>query len=63
MKINIGKTEVMGVTKGNEEFGGKGNYRKSEIKQIRSFKYLASLVSENGKCDAEIRSKIALGES
>ena len=29
------------------------------IKQVRSFRYLGSLMSENGKCDTEKRSRIA----
>ena len=29
------------------------------IKQVRSFRYLGSLMSENRKCDAEKRSRIA----
>ena len=33
------------------------------IKQVRSFRYLGSLMSENGKCDAEKRSRIAMGKA
>ena len=34
-----------------------------KIKQVRSFRCLGSLVNENGTCDAEIRSKIAMGKA
>ena len=33
------------------------------LKQVRSFRYLGSLVSENGRCDAEIRSRIGIGKA
>ena len=52
LNINIGKTEVMGVTKREEEIKVKVVIGNQTIKQVRSFRYLGSLMSENGKCDA-----------
>ena len=63
LKINIDKTEVMGVTKRKEEMKEKAVRGIQTIKQVRSFKYLGSLMSENGRCDAEIRSRIAMGKA
>ena len=33
------------------------------IKQVSSFRYLGSLVEENGKCDAEIKARIGMAKA
>ena len=33
------------------------------LEQMSSFRYLVSLVCEDGKCDREIRSRIAMGKA
>ena len=63
LKINIDRTEVIGVTKRREQLKVKVVIENHIIKQVRSFRYLGSLMSENGKCDAEIRSRIAMGRA
>ena len=54
LKINIGKTEVMGVTKRKEQLRMNVKVDGQAVKQVRSFRYLGSLVDEDGRCDAEI---------
>ena len=63
LKINIGKTEVMGITKSKGQLRVVVNIGGQTVKQASSFRYLRSLVSEDGKCDAEIRSRIAMGKA
>ena len=63
LKINIGKTEVMGITKSKGQLRVVVDIGGQTVKQVSSFRYLGSLVSEDGKCDAEIRSRIAMGKA
>ena len=60
LKINIDKTKEMDVTKRKEQMKVKVVVRIHTIKLVRSFRYLGRLMSENGKCDAEIRSIIPM---
>jgi hypothetical protein len=61
MKINIKKTKVMKVSK---KTGGKVNIKinGNKIEQVQSFKYLGSTITENGRCEAEIKIRIALAK-
>ena len=63
LKINIGKTEVMGIPKSKGQLRVVVNIGGQTVKKVSSFRYLGSLVSEDGKCDAEIRSRIAMGKA
>ena len=63
LKINIGKTEVMGVTKRKEQLRVNVNVGGEAVKQVRTFRYLGSLMDEDGRCDAEIRSRIGMGKA
>lgn len=63
LRINIGKTEVMGMTKREERLRVNVNVGGQAVKQVRSFRYLGSLVNEDGRCDAEIRSRIGIGKA
>ena len=60
LKINISKTEVIGITKNKGQVRVVVNVGGQTVKQGSAFRYLGSLVSEDGKCDAEIRSRIAM---
>ena len=63
LRINKSKTEVMGVTKRRERLPVSINIEGVAIRQVEKFKYLGSLVSEDGKCDEEIRARIAMGKA
>jgi len=61
IKINVKKTKVMYISH-------KGNYRMENqihgqlVEQVSEFKYLCSLISEDGYYEKEIHSRIALGK-
>src|SRR5437899_4339758 len=57
MKINTKKTKVMKVSK----VGGEVNItiNGTKIKQVKSFKYLEHTMTDNGRCENEINSRIA----
>ena len=61
IKINVKKTNVMYISH-------KGNYRMENqihgqlVEQVSEFKYLCSLISEDGYYEKEIHSRIALGK-
>ena len=61
MKINIKKTKVMKISK---KGGGKIDiYVNGErIEQVTKFKYLGAWLTEDGKCDVEIRSRLAMAK-
>uniref|UniRef100_A0A0P4W0B7 Reverse transcriptase domain-containing protein n=1 Tax=Scylla olivacea TaxID=85551 RepID=A0A0P4W0B7_SCYOL len=63
LKINIGKTDVMGVTKRKEQLRMNVNIDGQAVKQGRSFRYLGSLVDKDGRSDVEIRSRIEKGKT
>ena len=63
LKISIGKTEVMGVTKRTEQLRVVAHVNGEAIRQVCSFRYLGSLISEDGRCDSEIKSRIAMAKS
>ena len=57
MKINIKKTKVMKVSR----VGGNVNItiNGKKIEQVKSFKYLGHTMTEDGRCDTEIKCRIA----
>ena len=57
MKINIKKTKVMKIAK----VGGEVNItiNGTKIEQVKSFKYLGHTMSDDGRCENEINSRIA----
>ena len=50
LKINIGKTEVMGVTKRTEQMRVDAHVKGEAVRQVSYFRYLGSLISEDGRC-------------
>ena len=59
MKINVQKTKVMVVSKKCDKFANITIDGK-RVEQVSSFKYLGSLIAENGRCEMEIRCRIAM---
>jgi len=62
MKINIKKTKVMKVSK---QGGGNVNIVLNEerIKQVGQFRYLGSLITDNGSCSKEIKARIGMAKT
>ena len=61
MKINVPKTKVMVLSKKADKFAnilvdGK------RVEQVSNFKYLGSIISEDGRCENEIRCRIAMAK-
>ena len=61
IKINIKKTKVMRVSKSG---GGRVSImlEGKEVEQVRNFIYLGSTLSDDGRCDTEIKIRIALAK-
>jgi hypothetical protein len=62
MKINMKKTKVMKISR---KCGGVVNIilNGARIEQVTKFCYLGSLITEDGRCEAEIRSRIAMAKT
>ena len=67
MKINVKKTKVMRVCKnGSKREGGNSINIMIEgqwVEQVNQFRYLGSLISDDGTCTAEIKSRIAMAKN
>ena len=62
MKINVKKTKVMCIScKGGEKM--KIYIDAQEVEQVEQFKYLGSVISEDGYCDQDLKSRIAMGKN
>ncbi|CAF1496207.1 unnamed protein product [Didymodactylos carnosus] len=66
MKINVKKTKVMRVCrKGSKKEGGNPvniTIDGQVVEQVNQFRYLGSLISDDGTCLAEIKSRIAMAK-
>ena len=63
LKINISKTESMGITKKKEQLRVAVNLDGNAVKQVEKFQYLGSLVTEDGMCEQEIKKRIILAKA
>src|SRR5262245_48563473 len=61
MKINIGKTKVMRVSR---DGGRTVNVYLDDhkVEQVDNFKYLGSLITDDGRCEKEIKIRIAMAK-
>jgi hypothetical protein len=61
MKVNVKKTKVMRVSR---EGGGEMKIviEGSIVEQVSNFKYLGSYITDNGRCEVEIKTRIALAK-
>ena len=62
MKINIGKTKVMRVSKDEEEIAMKITINGEEIQQVKSFCYLGSMIITDARCHSDVKRRIVLGK-
>ena len=63
MSINCKKTECMVVSKRNDILKCKVKVKDETIKQVAAFNYLGSTITEDARCEKEIRRRIALAKS
>ena len=61
LRVNVGKTEVMISSRGGREDLHIRTTAGEELKQTTSFKYLGSVISEEGGCELEVRQRIKAG--
>src|SRR5271170_6243031 len=61
MKVNVKKTKVMRISR---QGGGKVNLGIGGqcVEQVTKFKYLGSYISEDGRCEEEIRVRIGVAK-
>ena len=62
LEINIGRTEVMGAIKRTKQLRVEAHVNGEAARQVSSFRYLGSLIFEDGRCDTEIKSRIAMAK-
>ena len=56
--LNKKKTEVMITSKKNKELKYITKFEESNLKQVNKFKYLGTIITSDGRCDTEVRSRI-----
>ena len=62
LRMNVKKTKTMVVTRGDEvkiSFKINGKI----LEQVKSFKYLGQIITDDGKCDTEVKSRIAMARN
>jgi hypothetical protein len=61
MKINVKKTNVMVVSREGDEIAN--IYIDGQrVEQVKQFKYLGAIISENGRCIADVKTKIGMAK-
>jgi hypothetical protein len=63
LEINIKKTETMVITKKKEVPECKVTLDGKELKQVKKFKYLGSIITEDGKSKSDILQRIHIAKS
>ena len=61
MKINFGKTKMMIVSK-EEEKDGDFNINGNVIERVKRFRYLGSIITQDGRSTEDIKSRIAIAK-
>ena len=59
LKMNVKKTETMVFSKNGEEQVNIRDMHGEELKQVKSFKYLESLVKNKGGCEKEVHARVS----
>ena len=60
LRMNVKKTKVMVVRRSQEETICNIFINGKKLEQVKSFKYLGQQITEDGKCEQEIRSRIEI---
>ena len=63
LKINIDKTEVMVATKKRETVNTEIMLNGKKLKQVQHFKYLGSIITEDGRSEKEIKTRIGIAKT
>jgi len=62
LSINIKKTECMVITKKRQTPSCNINIEQERIKQVAEFKYLGTIITEDGRCEREIKTRIGMAK-
>src|SRR6478609_2245969 len=62
MKINIKKTKTMVVSRNGEERVNITVEQGQSVEQIRKFRYRGSLISEDGRCLDNVKTRIGMAK-
>src|ERR1043165_8327522 len=62
MKINIGKTKSMRISREEEEVTERIKINGEEVEQVKSFCYLGSMITTDARCHNDVKRRIALGK-
>ena len=61
--MNVSKTKTMLVNKAGEERNIAIDVDGQELEQVRDFKYLGQIITDDGRCDKEVKRRIAIARS
>ena len=61
--MNVSKTKTMLVNKVGEERNIAIDVDGQELEQVRDFKYLGQIITDDGRCDKEVKRRIAIARS
>ena len=59
LKMNVKRTETMVCSKNKEEQVNIRDMHGEELKQVKSFKYLGSLINYKGGCEKEVQARVS----
>ena len=63
LKLNISKTKVMVVSKSTQNIRTNIFVGGEQLEQVERYKYLGSVVTQDGRCDQEIKTRLAIARS
>ena len=63
LKLNTAKTKVMVVTKGSDQVRINVRVGEEALEQVEKYKYLGSLVTQDGRCVEDIKTRIAIAKN
>ena len=63
LKLNISKTKVMVISKGNENPRANISVGGEVLGQVERYKYLGSIVTQDGRCVEEIKTRVAIAKN
>jgi hypothetical protein len=61
MEMNVEKTKVMRISR--QPFPVKLMIDQKQLQNVESFKYLGSMLTTDGRCTCEIKSRIAMAKA
>ena len=63
LKLNVAKTKVMVITKGDERIEASVSVNGQVLEQVERYKYLGSIVTRDARCVEEIKTRINIAKN